>query len=229
MVKNYKLIVINNKTQSNFSFSINSFIAYVLYCFLAVILFFFFVGIFRFFNPHEKKIAMDEMYAFRYNMDDLLNDLYIKGNIDSTLMKKYNLHENYFQLLPNNPPVEGMVTKGILLNESPPHNGIDIATKIQSEVKAAQDGMVIFSNPLNDYGNTIILAHPNGYYSIYSHLERCIPSERDYVTANQDIGYAGETGNSNGPHLHFEIWKNHHIIDPRQLIKEYKIKDVSIR
>ena len=43
----------------------------------------------------------------------------------------------------------------------------------------------------------------------------------------QDI-YVGDTGESNGPHLHFEMWKNHVIIDPRNLIKEYKEKDVSI-
>ena len=40
--------------------------------------------------------------------------------------------------------------------------------------------------------------------------------------------YVGQTGNSNGPHLHFEIWKNNHILDPRDFIKEYKLKDVSI-
>ena len=45
---------------------------------------------------------------------------------------------------------------------------------------------------------------------------------------NQMIGYVGKSGESDGPHLHFEIWKNHIIIDPRTLIKEYKINDVSI-
>ena len=88
--------------------------------------------------------------------------------------------------------------------------------------------MIVFSNPLGDYGNTIIIAHPNSYYSVYSHLNKSIVKERKYVKANQVIGYVGQTGNSDAPHLHFEIWKNHHIIDPRNLIKEYKIKDVSI-
>ena len=148
--------------------------------------------------------------------------------IDSTIMNKYNLNNSSFDLLPDNLPVEGVVTKGVSLNKIPPHNGIDIAAKSNSQVKAAQEGMVIFSNPLNDYGNTIIIAHPNSYYSVYSHLEKCIPNEREYVEAKQTIGYVGQTGNSDGPHLHFEIWKNHHIIDPRQLIKDYEIKDVSI-
>ena len=122
-----------------------------------------------------------------------------------------------------------IVTRGLSNNNTAPHNGIDIAAKSNSEVRAAQEGMIIFSNFLNDYGNTIIIAHPNHYYSVYSHLKKSLFKERNYVSSNQVVGYVGQTGNSDAPHLHFEIWKNHHIIDPRNLIKEYKIKDVSIK
>ena len=45
----------------------------------------------------------------------------------------------------------------------------------------------------------------------------------------QVIAKVGDTGESNGPHLHFEIWKNNRVLDPRDLIEEYKKKDVSIR
>ena len=45
----------------------------------------------------------------------------------------------------------------------------------------------------------------------------------------QIIALVGETGNSQGPHLHFEIWKNNEVLDPRGIIPEYKKKDVSIR
>ena len=169
------------------------------------------------------------MLAYKYNSDNLIYNLYTQGIIDSNIMNNYKFNNPNFSLVPSYLPVKGVVTKGIDLKNTPPHNGIDIAAKSNSEVRAAQEGMVIFSNPLNDYGNTIILAHPNNYYSVYSHLEKCILKEREYVLANQTIGYVGQTGNSDGPHLHFEIWKNHHIIDPQQLIKEYEIKDVSIK
>ena len=229
MDKKYKLIIINNQTQSNYSLSINSFVKYCMFFFITFFLFFFSIGIFRFFKPHEKQQKINNMLAYKYNSDNLIYNLYTQGIIDSNIMNNHKFNNSSFNLVPNYLPVKGVVTKGIDLKNIPPHNGIDIAAKSNSKVKAAQEGMVIFSNPLNDYGNTIILAHPNNYYSVYSHLEKCILKEREYVLANQTIGYVGQTGNSDGPHLHFEIWKNHHIIDPQQLIKEYEIKDVSIK
>ena len=51
----------------------------------------------------------------------------------------------------------------------------------------------------------------------------------DDVKRGQIIARIGETGNSKGPHLHFEIWKNNQVLDPRDIMPEYKQKDVSIR
>ena len=64
---------------------------------------------------------------------------------------------------------------------------------------------------------------------MYAHLNKNLVSSKKYVQENQIIGLAGKSGNSDGPHLHFEIWKNDNIIDPRNLIEEYRKKDVSIR
>ena len=76
---------------------------------------------------------------------------------------------------------------------------------------------------------TIIVAHPNNYFSLYSHLNGTNVKQRDYVSKGEIIGNIGESGKSDGPHLHFEIWKNSHIIDPRNLFNEYKVNDVSIK
>ena len=222
MNKKYKLIFINNQTQDNYSITINSFLRYFLLTFILIIFLLAAFGLFRFIKPHAQQQEINTLYSEKKDIENIVNILKEGQTIDSTTIN------NKLNLIPNNPPVEGMVTKGLVSNISSSHNGIDIATKSNEKVKAAQDGMVIFSNPLGDYGNTIIVAHPNNYYSVYSHLNKSIVKERKYVKANQVIGYVGQTGNSDAPHLHFEIWKNHHIIDPRNLIKEYKIKDVSI-
>ena len=223
MNKKYKFIFLNNQTQAHYSLSMNFFIGYLIFIALIIIFLFFSFGVFRFIKPPVHQQKLNQLYSEKKEIENILYNLKKDNILDSTITNNYNLN-----LTPNNAPVEGIVTRGIIKNSNPEHNGVDIATKSNAQVKAAQRGLIIFSNSLDEYGNTIIIAHPNDYYSIYSHLKKSIIKEREYVKANQVIGYVGQTGNSNAPHLHFEIWKNHHIIDPRNLIKEYKIKDVSI-
>ncbi len=222
MKKNFNIIILNNSTQKNYSLSINKITLYTLSIFLIVILLFSIFGLFRFMSPHAKQTNYNQMYDFKTET----NNLFQLINLDSLISQNTEIKQ-YLDLIPNNKPVEGIVTKG-LNEESENHNGIDIAAQKNSPVFPAQEGMVVFSNILNDYGNTIIISHPNNYYTVYSHLDKAMVSERDYILTDQVIGFVGQTGNSNGPHLHFEIWKNNHILDPRDFIKEYKLKDVSI-
>ena len=89
--------------------------------------------------------------------------------------------------------------------------------------------MVVFSGIEPETGNTIIINHDFGFYTVYGHNDTNLVSERELVKSGQIIAKVGDTGKSDGPQLHFEIWKNNKILDPRDLIKEYKKKDVSIR
>ena len=53
--------------------------------------------------------------------------------------------------------------------------------------------------------------------------------KREYVSVGQEIAKVGGTGESNGPHLHFEIWEKDRVLDPREFIEIYKKRDVSIK
>ena len=64
---------------------------------------------------------------------------------------------------------------------------------------------------------------------LYAHNDSNLVLSGTVIEKGQIIARVGETGNSQGPHLHFEIWKNNQILDPREIIREYKKKDVSIR
>ena len=128
---------------------------------------------------------------------------------------------------PKHPPVGGYVTRGLQLENN--HLGIDIATKNKSEVHVPEDGRVIYTGKSNDLGKTIIVSHPAGFITIYGHNDTIMVNSGDTLKKNQVISKVGETGKSQGPHLHFEIWKNNKVLDPRELIPEYKEKDVSIR
>jgi len=88
------------------------------------------------------------------------------------------------------------------------NNGVDFANKIGSPVLAAADGVVAVAKTSGynyGYGNYIKITHPNGTETIYGHLSKVSVTAGQSVTRGQQIGAVGSTGNSTGPHLHFEI------------------------
>jgi murein DD-endopeptidase MepM/ murein hydrolase activator NlpD len=90
-----------------------------------------------------------------------------------------------------------------------PHGGHDLAMGSGTPIKAAAPGKVVEAKTDGDgYGNYITIDHGNGWYTRYAHMVEKTPlKEGDVVTAGQQIGKVGSTGNSTGPHLHFEVLK----------------------
>ncbi|UZN23222.1 peptidoglycan DD-metalloendopeptidase family protein [bacterium 3DAC] len=87
------------------------------------------------------------------------------------------------------------------------HYGIDIAAPFGTPIKAAASGIVAYAGWFGGYGYTVILAHPNGFYTLYAHLSKYIVREGQKVYQGQVIAYEGSTGWSTGPHLHFAIYR----------------------
>jgi murein DD-endopeptidase MepM/ murein hydrolase activator NlpD len=85
------------------------------------------------------------------------------------------------------------------------HKGVDIRGKEGEEVKASNDGKVVFSEELFFGGNTIILDHGQRIYTIYMHLSEFNVKHGDIVSKGDIIGFVGSTGRSSGPHLHFGV------------------------
>lgn len=88
------------------------------------------------------------------------------------------------------------------------HNGIDIAggDDYGQPFVAADGGTVVWAgNDGGGYGNYVMIDHGNGYMTVYGHASELACSTGDYVSQGDVIGYVGSTGNSTGPHLHFEI------------------------
>ncbi|MEV7276727.1 M23 family metallopeptidase [Streptomyces sp. NPDC093111] len=90
------------------------------------------------------------------------------------------------------------------------HSGQDFAVPVGTPVKAAAAGTVVKAGPNGGgdgpaYGNAIVLKHANGTYSQYAHLSKIKVNIGQQVAAGQQIALSGNTGNSSGPHLHFEI------------------------
>ncbi len=98
------------------------------------------------------------------------------------------------------------------------HQGIDIKTRYQW-IRSTKYGKVTYSGWMGGYGNTIIIAHPGGWKSLYGHLSRIIVRRGQYVKQGQFIGKSGNTGASTGPHLHFELIKNGRHRNPYKYVR----------
>jgi len=101
------------------------------------------------------------------------------------------------------------------------HAGIDIPAPQGSTVVAADDGVVILTSWVNGYGNTVMVDHGSGIQTMYPHLRNGGTFVRvgQRVTKGQKIAEVGTTGNSTGPHLHFEVRKNGSAVNPWSYLK----------
>lgn len=101
------------------------------------------------------------------------------------------------------------------------HKGIDIAENLGESVSAALDGKVINAGYNNGgYGNLIVIEHTNNMKTYYAHLNDIYVNVGDIVKKNDIIGAVGSTGNSTGPHLHFELRVDNKQVDPVKYIEQ---------
>ena len=94
------------------------------------------------------------------------------------------------------------------------HTGIDIPAPTGTSIGAAAAGTVVYCDWLGGYGKAIMVDHGGGILTLYGHNSALVVSEGDTVSRGQTIAKAGSTGNSTGPHLHFEVRKNGSYVDP---------------
>lgn len=85
------------------------------------------------------------------------------------------------------------------------HTGIDFAVPTGTKVHAAASGTVVTAGNGGAYGSQIVIRHDGGHYTQYAHLSEITVRAGQTVTTGMEIGRSGNTGNSTGPHLHFEI------------------------
>jgi len=94
------------------------------------------------------------------------------------------------------------------------NTGIDIQGTAGRQVQAVYDGIVTTITYIRGYGNTIIIDHGNGFYTVYTHVIDMEVEENDYVKARDTIAYVGDSGSLEGVKLHFEIWGNRKKLNP---------------
>ena len=107
-------------------------------------------------------------------------------------------------------PVRGRITTYF----SNYHQGIDIANSWGTSVHPFASGVVVFAGWQGSFGNCIFITHNQGLVTTYAHLGRIEVKVGQQVGIDTEIGVIGSTGNSTGPHLHFQLSENGHNVNP---------------
>ena len=192
-----------------------------------VIFYFSYYGFSSYLFPDKKFIQHESLKELKSNVVDIIFNQSFSSYSDSLKIREIKnlvLNDGASNIMIA--PIDGYSTEGINLDKN--HYGVDIVSKKGDLIKSAQDGMVVFSGYSQESGNMIIISHPFNYFTVYSHCDSLLVDVRDIVYQGDYIATLGATGEiKSGPHLHFEIWHNDTIIDPRNVINKYGELDVS--
>ncbi|HHL71101.1 MAG TPA: M23 family metallopeptidase [Bacteroidetes bacterium] len=164
-------------------------------------------------------LSLPSRSAYRENVERRKSRAFYTSS--SFIVNRKNSGKDFTSNLPTLLPVEGYLTNQFAPEDwihGKRHFGVDIAAKRGTTIRAAGDGIVIFAGWTATLGNLVILNHGDDIFSYYGHNSRLLVDERMYVRKGDPIAELGNSGQSSGPHLHFEIWKDGKPVDPRDFI-----------
>jgi murein DD-endopeptidase MepM/ murein hydrolase activator NlpD len=117
-------------------------------------------------------------------------------------------------------PTSGSFGTRSIFNGQPrsPHSGVDFRAAADTPVAAPGAGVVAIAEPFFFTGNTVVIDHGLGLYSLLAHLSKFAVKEGDRVQRGQVVGFVGATGRASGPHLHWSVRLNGARVDPLSLV-----------
>ncbi|MDR3162636.1 MAG: M23 family metallopeptidase [Helicobacteraceae bacterium] len=186
-------------------------------------------------TSNELEVSIDEKRTQLAEISEKINDIesmigmtpQVDGEVHSRLdTARISAAERMLMLrmVPSGVPVEykgqtspfGWRYHPLRLTQREFHTGVDLRAPLSTSVYAAADGVVdlVRTNQTVGFGNLVGLTHSLGFRTLYAHLDRVVVSQGDFVQKGQLIAYSGNTGYSNGPHLHYEVRYLNKPLDP---------------
>ncbi|RXK03361.1 M23 family metallopeptidase [Halarcobacter bivalviorum] len=186
------------------------------------------------FYSMQIKSKVEDIDALSSKLDDIEAMIGLKDEKIEQLTKETldSISDNtkYFTLLtiPNGSPIQNTrVTSAYgyrihpITRKKKFHRGIDLEAKMRTPIKATANGVVVYvrSKDRGDFGRVVKLQHSFGFMTIYAHLNQTDVKLGDVIRKGQVVGLSGNSGRSNGPHLHYEVRYGGKILDPKDFIK----------
>ena len=148
----------------------------------------------------EESNETNELSQADQDIVDVKNTSTFIKPIDGIISSKYGIRETATENIPKN------------------HTGTDIAANLGTKIKSATDGEVVLASSEGDYGKHLKIQI--GEVSvIYAHCNNLYVNQGDKIVQGQEIAEVGSTGNSTGPHLHFEIRVHERTVDPESILE----------
>jgi murein DD-endopeptidase MepM/ murein hydrolase activator NlpD len=165
------------------------------------------------------------------NLESLERRVNIQKLSFEELKQYYNENQELMRHIPAIKPINSAITSGFGMRMHPVyrfrrlHEGVDFRARIGTPIYATGDGVVVLSSRYSTYGLTIKIDHGFGFESLYAHLSAFESGVRPgrRVSRGDLIGYTGNTGVVEGPHLHYEIYKDGRAVNPL----DYMFLDIS--
>ena len=178
------------------------------------------------FSSREKILEnLDTSDSGSIDMDNLKKEIKITMESIGEIKDYLSQQRDIYVATPKGWPVEGRVTSPFGLREHPMsgesefHSGVDIAAEPGHPVRATGEGIVSFSGWSGGNGNLVVIEHGAGFSTFYAHNKMVAVRTGQKVKRGDIIGYIGSTGNSTGPHVHYEVWLKGKATNPDSYLK----------
>ncbi len=159
------------------------------------------------------------------DMENIKQQIKITVETVGEIKDYLHIQRDIYIATPKGFPVRGNISSNYGRREHPGsgenefHSGIDISTNPGNPVRATADGIVSFSGWSGGSGNLVGLEHGHGFSTFYAHNRINAVKVGQKVHRGDVISYVGSTGNSTGPHVHYEIWKDGRHVNPKKYVE----------
>ena len=169
--------------------------------------------------------TVDTSYAGSIDLQQLMQELQKAADRVDGIKDYLRIQKDLYLATPKGCPVEGSISSPYGKRENPItgnagfHSGIDISASPGAPILATAEGVVSHSGWTPHSGNVVVLEHGCGFSTIYAHNKKNAVKLGQKVKRGEVIGYVGSTGNSTGPHVHYEVWKDGKHVNPQHYFK----------